>query len=98
MANAVTVPIKLVEVAERYYQDYIGFVRWYYRRRHFTLYQIVWPSNDGRYPGMREHHDPFKEWQPALSAAPGRPDFPLGGLAKTVALHYSKETFRNLPV
>jgi hypothetical protein len=41
-----------IEVTDRYYPDYVGFTRWYYRRRRrFPLVQIVWPNNDGHYPG-----------------------------------------------
>jgi hypothetical protein len=39
-----------IEVADRYYPDYVGFARWHYRKRHFPLYQIVWPNDDGHYP------------------------------------------------
>ena len=34
-----------------YYSDYVGFARWYYRRRQFTLYQIVWPTMTASTPG-----------------------------------------------
>jgi hypothetical protein len=59
-----------VEVAERYYPDYVGFARWYYRRRHFSLVQIVWPNNDGRYPWNADAARSFKEWQPVLGLVP----------------------------
>lgn len=40
-----------LEVDNRYYHDYVGFARWYYRswyyrKRHFPLYQIIWPNNE----------------------------------------------------
>jgi hypothetical protein len=60
----------LLEVAARYYPDYVGFARWYYRRRHFTLYQIIWPNNDGHYPWDPRAPGTFKEWQPLLGEAP----------------------------
>jgi hypothetical protein len=61
-----------IEVADRYYPDYVGFARWYYRRRQFPLVQIVWPNNDGYYPWEEDCPRSFKEWQPVLGAAPIR--------------------------
>ena len=58
------------QVADRHYPDYVGFARWYYRRRQFPLYQIVWPNNDGHYPWSFCATKAFKEWQPVLGAAP----------------------------
>jgi hypothetical protein len=58
-----------IEVAERYYHDYVGFARWFYRGKHFPLYQIIWPSNDGHYPWSPHAPDSFKEWQPLLGEA-----------------------------
>jgi Domain of unknown function (DUF4262) len=60
-----------LEVADRYYSDYVGFARWYYRRRQFPLTQIVWPNNDGRYPWSPGATRAFKEWQPVLGERPG---------------------------
>jgi len=34
-------PCYFIEVADRYYSDYVGFLKWYYRRRQFPLYQII---------------------------------------------------------
>jgi Domain of unknown function (DUF4262) len=53
-------------VAQRYYHDYVGFARWYYRGKPFSLYQIIWPSNDGHYPWSPHAPESFKEWQPVL--------------------------------
>jgi Domain of unknown function (DUF4262) len=58
-----------IEVAERYYSDYVGFARWFYRKRHFPLYQIIWPNN-GHYPWDNGAPDSFKEWQPVLGTVP----------------------------
>src|SRR5271154_4446984 len=58
-----------VEVNTRYYSDYVGFALWYYRKRHFPLYQIVWPGNDSLYPWDEKAAKPFKEWQPVLGQA-----------------------------
>jgi len=39
-----------LEVNTRYYSDYVGFALWFYRKRRFPLYQIVWPNNEGLFP------------------------------------------------
>ena len=54
------------KVADRYYPDYVGFARWFYRRRQFPLYQIIWPNTDGLYPWDTNAPDCFKQWQPIL--------------------------------
>jgi hypothetical protein len=59
-----------LEVAERYYQDHVGFARWFYRKRHFPLYQVVWPNTDGFYPWDAGAPTSFKEWQPVLALPP----------------------------
>jgi hypothetical protein len=64
--------VLLLEVAEHYFPDYVGFARWYYRRRQFPLYQIVWPNNDGCYPWSPGATKAFKEWQPVLGTKPAR--------------------------
>ena len=53
-----------------YYHDYVGFARWFYRGKHFPLYQIVWPNTDGHYPWHPHAPDSFKQWQPLLDEAP----------------------------
>jgi hypothetical protein len=68
----VGMPCYFIEVAQRHYEDYVGFARWYYRGRHFPMYQIVWPSNDGHYPWSPKASTVFKEWQPLLGDAPRR--------------------------
>ena len=55
-----------LEVNPRYYSDYVGFALWFYRKRRFPLYQIVWPNNDGLYPWDKNASTALKEWQPAL--------------------------------
>jgi hypothetical protein len=69
-----------LEVSPQYYSDYVGFARWFYRRRHFPLYQIVWPNTDRLYPWdnhapdsfplASNHCDVFKKYsRPAGNAA-----------------------------
>lgn len=59
-----------LKVNPRYYADYVAFARWYYRGKHFPLYQIVWPSNEGKYPWSNSAPKSFKEWQPVLGKVP----------------------------
>ena len=60
------IPCHLLEVNPRYYSDYVGFALWFYRKRHFPLYQIVWPNHENLYPWDEQTSKPFKEWQPVL--------------------------------
>jgi Domain of unknown function (DUF4262) len=63
-----------LEVLERYYQDYVGFALWYYRKRKFPLYQIIWPNSDGLYPWSPSATKAVKEWQPVLGEVPHATD------------------------
>jgi hypothetical protein len=60
------IPCHFLEVNLRYYSDYVGFALWYYRKRRFPLYQIIWPGNEGLYPWDERAAKAFKEWQPVL--------------------------------
>jgi hypothetical protein len=60
------IPCHFLEVNPRYYSDFVGFALWFYRKRHFPLYQIVWPNHEGVYPWDQQASKPFKEWQPVL--------------------------------
>ncbi|SRR5258708_32870119 len=55
-----------LEVNPRYYSDYVGFALWFYRKRKFPLYQIIWPDRDSIYPWDQNASKAFKEWQPVL--------------------------------
>jgi hypothetical protein len=59
-----------LRVDTRYYSDYVGFALWFYRKRQFPLYQIVWPNNDGQHPWHPHTAKSFEEWQPVLGAHP----------------------------
>jgi Domain of unknown function (DUF4262) len=63
------IPCRFLEVLPRYYSDYVGFARWYYRKRDFPLYQIVWSNDLGDYPWSPLSLKSFREWQPVLSSA-----------------------------
>ena len=55
-----------LEVNPRYYSDYVGFALWFYRKRKFPLYQVVWPNEERLYPWDVDASNAFKEWQPTL--------------------------------
>ena len=57
---------RFVEVLPRYYSDYLGFALWFYRKRQFPIYQIIWPNSDGLYPWSPSATKAVKEWQPPL--------------------------------
>jgi hypothetical protein len=56
-----SMPCRFIEVVAHHYPDYFGFARWYYRGKHFPLYQLVWPSTDGHYPWDTHASKPFKD-------------------------------------
>jgi Domain of unknown function (DUF4262) len=60
-----------LEVNPRYYSDYVGFALWFYRKRKFPLYQIVWPDREGVYPWDENASRHFKDWQPMLGMTRG---------------------------
>jgi len=60
------IPCHFLEVNPRYYSDYVGFALWYYRKRKFPLFQIIWPDREGIYPWHPRAPKSVKEWQPVL--------------------------------
>jgi hypothetical protein len=48
------------------YSDYVGFALWFYRKKQFPLYQIVWPNDEGPCPFDPQASRAFKEWQAVL--------------------------------
>jgi hypothetical protein len=64
------IPCHFIEVNPRYYSDYVGFALWFYRKRRFPLYQIIWPGNDGLFPWHPRAPSTFREWQPLLGNSP----------------------------
>ena len=64
------IPCLFRKVSTRYYQDYVGFARWFYRKRDFPLYQIIWPNHDNLYPWDNNAPRSFEEWQPILAETP----------------------------
>jgi Domain of unknown function (DUF4262) len=63
------IPCLFQDVLPRYFSDYVGFALWFYRKRKFPLFQIVWPNNEGLYPWSPRASKAFKEWQPVLSGS-----------------------------
>jgi hypothetical protein len=48
-------------VERRYFPDYLGYARWFYRSDDFPVLQCVWPDSRHQYP-----------WQPGYSVTCGR--------------------------
>ncbi len=59
-----------VEVPRAHYYWHVGYCSWFYFGDEFPLYQIVWPSNAGRFPWHPEATAEFRELQPVLGESP----------------------------
>lgn len=55
------------EVQKKYYQEYLGYARWFNRGDHFPTLQCVWPDTAGRFPWHRTPHPAMAARQPILS-------------------------------
>lgn len=54
------------EVPASAFRESVGFALWYYEKKPFPLYQIVWPSRDGLFPWHPEASESFREAQPVI--------------------------------
>jgi hypothetical protein len=54
------------EVPASAYREYAGYALWYYEKKPFPLYQIVWPSRVGLFPWHPEAPGSFREAQPVI--------------------------------
>ena len=59
-------PAVFVEVPRSCYAEYVGSCPWYYQGENFPLYQVVWPSSDGKFPWHPEAPESFTSGQPVL--------------------------------
>lgn len=59
-------PCIFIEVPESDYREHVGFCRWYYEGNKFPLFQIVWPTKDGKFPWHADAVDSFRACQPVL--------------------------------
>jgi len=59
-----------VRVPETHYHEHVGYARWYYKGNDFPLYQIVWPSREGRLPWQAPADASYLAQQPLLGPAP----------------------------
>ncbi|MDO9405169.1 MAG: DUF4262 domain-containing protein [Polaromonas sp.] len=55
-----------VEVPNNQYAEHVGFARWFYLDDKFPVYQVVFPSRDGRFPWDPSSTDAFRALQPVL--------------------------------
>jgi Domain of unknown function (DUF4262) len=56
----------LMSVEKKYYDDYVGYAKWYYKGTDFTLTQCVYPTVKGIYPWQDEWPNEIKTLQPVL--------------------------------
>lgn len=54
-------------VAEKYYAEYLGWSRWFYRGNAFPCLQIVWPDHAGKFPWEAAFDPAFCNDQPDLT-------------------------------
>jgi Domain of unknown function (DUF4262) len=61
---------RFLKVLPRYYNDYVGFARWYYRKRHFPPYQIIVRETTAATPGTTTCREPQRSGNPCLANHP----------------------------
>ena len=57
-----------VKVAQKYYDDYLGYAQWFYHGKDFPTLQCVWPDREHRYPWHAEAAAWFRTQQPVLAS------------------------------
>jgi len=57
---------KFAKVPASAYREHVGSALWYYEKKPFPLYQIVWPSKTGHFPWDPDVSDAFREAQPVI--------------------------------
>ena len=55
------------QVDKRYYRDYFGYAKWFYRSDDFPVLQCVWPDKQGNWPWEEMFNPDWKAKQPLLS-------------------------------
>lgn len=63
---------EFVAVPATAYREHVGYALWYYEKKLFPLYQIVWPSRSGLFPWHPEASISFREAQPVIGIPPSR--------------------------
>jgi hypothetical protein len=54
------------KVAEKHYDEYLGYANWFYRKKAFPVLQCVWPTTKGVFPWEKEFPKDLITWQPLL--------------------------------
>jgi hypothetical protein len=81
-------------VEPKYYSEYVGYARWYYRGDDFPLLQCVWPVSGRRYPWHPDFPAALAKQQPVLSHDPSWP-FHEG---KNLACFTTKQVLAGSPI
>ena len=55
----------MIKVNEQYYEEYLGYAKWYYNGP-FPVLQCVYPTVNGVYPWQKECTNEYKKMQPIL--------------------------------
>lgn len=56
----------VLDVNQKYYDEYVGQALEYYGDNKFPIQQIVWPATNGKFPFDEGAPDSFKQWEPVL--------------------------------
>ena len=64
-------PCVFVKVPEIAYGEYVLSASWFYEGNAFPLYQIVWPSKEGRFPWHPSAGAQFRAEQPVVGLPSG---------------------------
>jgi hypothetical protein len=59
--------LAFVPVRKKYYREYLGYVRWFYRSDDVPVFQCVWPDKEGNFPWQPGYDKTFEDFQPILS-------------------------------
>lgn len=55
------------KINKKYYEDYLGWAKWYYDGDNFPAIQCIWPDKNNLYPWDDKFSDSNKWYQPVLT-------------------------------
>ena len=53
-------------VLKEHYEEYLGWGRWLYKGDDFNIYQLIWPSTNGKWPWDSDAPDEYTYFMPLL--------------------------------
>lgn len=54
------------EVAEKWFEPFLGYAIWFYGGLRFPVLQIIWPDKEQRYPWQPQFSSAWRRAQPLL--------------------------------